>query len=224
MKKRVKEISHRKESKGRKLWNFLWKSDSVWSWIVDFIIIFLLVKFVIFPMFGLVFGTSLPFVIIESGSMEHKIVGQDNAVSPSICGFPFDESKDISSDFNQYWSICGPWYEEHNITGSDFENWHFMKGMNKGDIIIVKGLKNQDYGVGDVIIFSRGAGYSTPIIHRIIAVNEINGTKVFSTKGDHNGGQHPYEQEISEDQVIGKAVGRIPKLGWVKLFFTQLFQ
>lgn len=223
MKKRVKEISHRKESKGRKLWNFLWKSDSVWSWIVDFILIFLLVKFVIFPMFGLVFGTSLPFVIIESGSMEHKIISYDSS-PPNICG-SYGSSGDISSDFERYWLFCGSWYENKNITENEFLDWHFIKGMNKGDIIIVKGLENYDYKEGDIIIFRRPEPqYKTPIIHRVIAVNEINGTKVFSTKGDHNGGQLEYEQEISEDQVIGKAVGRIPKLGWVKLFFTQLFQ
>jgi hypothetical protein len=205
----------------KKIWDFLWKSNSVWSWIADFILVFLLVKFIIFPVFGLVFGTSLPFVIIESGSLEHKIVSYDSAIPPGICGSFFNESKDISSDFNLYWQYCGSWYEEHNITRAEFEQWRWQRGMNKGDIIIVKGLKNRDYKKGDIIIFRRiEQQYKTPIIHRVIDVKD----GIFSTKGDHNGGQLDYEKEISQEQVVGRAIARIPKLGWVKLFFVELFR
>jgi len=208
----------------KKIWDFLWKSNSIWSWIVDFILIFLIVKFIVFPVVGLAMGTQLPFVIIESGSMEHKIVSYDAGIPANICGISFNKTNDVSSDFEQYWGYCSPWYDQHNITKDEFESWGYVRGMNKGDIIVVKGLKDFDYKEGDIIIFSRGAGYATPIIHRIIDVNEIDGAKVFSTKGDHNPDQLDYEKEISQEQVLGKAVTRIPKLGWIKLFFAQLFR
>lgn len=208
-----------------KIWDFLWKSDSIWSWIADFVLIFLLVKFVIFPVLGLMFGTSLPFVIIESGSLEHKIVSYDGAIPPGICGNYFNESLDISSDFDQYWQLCGSWYEEHNITKSEFEQWHWLKGMNKGDIIVVKGLKDSSYEKGDIIIFRRAEPqYRTPIIHRIVGIEETDAGLIFSTKGDHNSEQLDYEKEIQQAQVAGKAVARIPKLGWVKLFFIELLR
>lgn len=207
----------------RKIWNFLWKSNSVWSWIVDIILVFLIVRFIVFPAFGLAFGTSLPFVIIESGSLEHQIVGH-NDIKPNICGIYFEKAEDISSDFERYWQLCGSWYEGHNITKDEFKTWAYTRGMNKGDIIIVKGLKDYSYKEGDIIIFRRTEKqYKTPIIHRIIAINETDKGLIFSTKGDHNSEQLDYEKEIGKEQIVGKAMVRIPKLGWVKLFFVGLF-
>jgi len=60
------------KSVGRKIWNFLLDSNSIWIWLVDLVLIFLIVKFIVFPLFGLFLGASLPFVIIESNSMEHE--------------------------------------------------------------------------------------------------------------------------------------------------------
>lgn len=202
----------------KKAWDFLWKSNSVWSWIIDLILIFLIVKFVIFPGFSLAFGTPLPFVIIESGSLEHKIVSYDQGVMPNICGQTFLNTEDIARDFDRYWGYCGSWYEARNITKEEFKQWPWTGGMNKGDIIIVKGLKDYSYKEGDIIIF-RVQEQTTPIIHRIIAEND----SMFSTKGDHNSDQHDYEKSISKEQVIGKAIARIPKLGWIKLGIVNLF-
>jgi hypothetical protein len=206
-------------SAGKKIWDFLWKSNSVWSWLADLVLIFVIVKFVIFPLFALGFGTSLPFVIIESGSLEHKIVSHDPGIMPNICGQTFLNTEDISGDFEKYWGYCGAWYEQRNITKEEFEKWPWQKGMNKGDIIVVKGLKNYDYKEGEIIIF-RVQEQTTPIIHRIIAVND----SVFSTKGDHNSEQHEYEKAIAKEQIVGKAIARIPKLGWIKLGIVELFR
>lgn len=209
----------KEEGKAKKIWDFLWKSNSVWSWIIDLVLIFILVKFVIFPIFALGFGTSLPFVIIESGSLEHKIVSYDSGIMPNICGKTFQNSEDIARDFDRYWGYCGSWYEEHNITKEEFEKWPWTGGMNKGDIIIVKGLKDASYKEGDIIIF-RVPEQTTPIIHRIIAEND----SIFSTKGDHNPEQIEYEHTIEKGQVVGKAIARIPKLGWIKLGIVGMFQ
>ena len=69
--------------------------------------------------------------------------------------------------------------------------------------------------VGDVIIFE--ANTEHPIIHRIISIED----GVIETKGDNNQGQLPVETNIQEDALIGKAVIRIPKLGWIKLAFVE---
>ena len=62
------------DSKGklRKIWNFIWYDDSWLSWILNLIIAFLLVKFIIYPGVGLVLGTEFPIVAVVSSSMEHN--------------------------------------------------------------------------------------------------------------------------------------------------------
>ncbi len=183
----------------KKTWNFLWKSNSIWSLIIDIIIIFLIVKFLLLPGIGLILGTSLPLVIVESGSMTHEDV------------------------FDNWYSLHGYWYTENNISLETVNSWGFHDGMDKGDIILVQGNKNKDYKIGDVIIFQVPQN-PVPIIHRVIAIHKVDGQIFYETKGDHNDGQHPYEELISKEQVLGKSVSRIPWLGWIKLFFVELFK
>jgi signal peptidase I len=183
----------------KKISRFLFEENSIWSWLINILLIFLIVKFIIFPGASLVFGTKLPFVIIESGSMAHE------------------------GNFNQWFSLHGNWYLNNNYTKEQIQNWSWNGGLFKGDIIIVKGMKNHDYKIGDVIIF-QAPGQGTPIIHRIVAIEEKSRLKTYHTKGDHNDGQLPYENSIGDEQIIGKAIGRIPWLGWVKLFFVGLIK
>lgn len=183
----------------KKIWRFLWESDSILSWIVDLILIFLIVKFIIFPIFSLILATPLPFVIIESGSMHHE------------------------GSFDQWFSLHGSWYLENGITLQEIKTWPWSNGLDKGDIVVVKGLKDYSYKKGDVIVF-RTSKQRTPIIHRIIDIKIEDNETFFSTKGDHNDGQWPYELSIRKEQVIGKATTRIPKIGWIKLAFVEIFR
>ena len=65
-----------------------------------------------------------------------------------------------------------------------------------------------------MIIFN--GGYGNPIIHRVI---QADGG--ITTKGDNNGGLLPQEQNIPEDAILGKAVFRVPAVGWIKLIFFE---
>jgi len=182
----------------KKIWDFLWHSNSIWSWIVDLILVFVIVKFIIFPFFSLILATPLPFVIIESHSMEHE------------------------GNFDSWFSLHGLWYLENNISKEEVMGWKWTNGMDKGDIIIVRGLKDKDYDVGDVIIF-KVSEQGTPIIHRIIDKRIEQNETFFVTKGDHNDGQLEYELSVKEDQILGKAIAKIPKIGWLKLMFVRPF-
>jgi len=102
-------------------------------------------------------------------------------------------------------------YQGYNLSFENTSNWALRNGFAKGDIIFVTRPKNLK--IGDIIIFN--AGQTNPIIHRVIAINNW----VYTTKGDHNYGFLPYEKTISSGQIVGKAVFRIPLLGWVKLIF-----
>jgi len=106
-------------------------------------------------------------------------------------------------------------YEDYGIFINNTGNWIFQNGFNKGDVIFVVGAKNVE--VGDVIIFNGGAQH--PLIHRVV---EADGG--YSTKGDNyktNTKQLSSEKDISEDQVIGKALFKVPFIGWAKLIFFE---
>lgn len=109
-------------------------------------------------------------------------------------------------------------YSNEDISLEDTKDWPFQNGLNKGDIIVAVGTKNLQKG--DVIIFEGGASH--PIIHRL-----IDDTEPYATKGDNyitNYYQLPNEKKIYEEQLIGKAVIKIPVLGWIKLFFFDIFK
>lgn len=101
-------------------------------------------------------------------------------------------------------------YSDYNISLEDAQGWGFKNGINKGDIIFVISPKNVK--IGNVIIF--GAGTGNPIIHRLIRVGGI-----YTTKGDNNPALLDAEKTINKNQVVGRAVFRIPYLGWTKLIF-----
>lgn len=196
IKKRAALIKDKKpKTTWGKIWNFLWNSDSIWSWIADLILLYVIVKFIFFPALSFIFATPLPSVIVESQSMTHL------------------------GDSGIWWRNFGSWYIQNNITADEVKKWPFKDGIDKGDIMIVKGSRNKDYtpAIGEIIVFD--AGQTLPVIHRVIK-NET----IISTKGDNNHGQLPVEKSIENSQIIGKAVFRIPKLGWAKLIFVEIFK
>jgi len=105
-----------------------------------------------------------------------------------------------------------PIYDQFGIGSENASSFSFKNGLEKGDIIFVVSGKNAK--VGDVIIFN--GGQANPIIHRV-----VKSTETFTTKGDNNNGLLPSEQGIRKELVVGKAVFRIPYLGWIKLIFYE---
>jgi hypothetical protein len=53
-------------------------------------------------------------------------------------------------------------------------------------------------------------------------IKQINGKYIFSTMGDNNNGQLTVETDITEEQIVGRAVfDIIPYVGWAKLVFYE---
>lgn len=198
-----KEIMH-------KTWNFIWHSNSVWSWIVNIILAFVIIKFLLYPGLGLALGTSHPIVAVVSNSMEHD--------------YKFDRWWDSNALCNGKQCTQGDFYRQFNITKEQFLEFSFKNGFDKGDIMFLKGIEPAKINIGDVIVFK--SGRPDPIIHRVIKIQEINGRYYFQTKGDHNynsiDSPNFNEMQISEEQIIGKAMFRVPYLGWVKIGFVEL--
>jgi signal peptidase I len=208
----------------KKEWNWIWNSDSLLSWVVALVLIFVFVKLIFFPGLSFILGTSLPLAGVESSSMDHQIVG-DEFGRYLLCGEIYDKKDKKYVDFNEYWEICGEWYVENGITKKQFKGFTLKNGFAKGDIIVVWGRFVPK--VGDIIIFQANSESSAPrpIIHRIVSIDD----GVIATKGDHNAEQlkkgnnafNTDETTITEDRIIGKAVLKIPYLGWPKIWLVE---
>ncbi len=188
----------------------IWKN----KYLKTLVAIVLIIAIVLGFFFGLQLGlhTSNPALIVESGSMS----------------IPYDSLE--SQTWQGFWlSITHP----------------FDRTLSVGDIIIIQGVNpadlNANYPNSDIIIYRDPSDPSgTPIVHRIVSKQEINGTWYFQTKGDGNGQQWPaipsinqYDSHtiwsnsqysntgIPQNYVIGKVIMRIPWLGWITLFMRN---
>ena len=184
----------------KKIWFLLWKDDSLKGWIFSIVVIFIFIKFIFFPSLSFITGTTLPLAIVESCSMYHN--------------------GNLLSDYDEWWQDHDVKYSKFGIEKQEFKDFIFKSGFNKGDILLIIGANPGKLKIGDVVIFT--ANTNNPIIHRIIEIENQNGNFIFSTIGDNNNGQLPFEKDISEDRIIGKAVFKIlPYVGWVKLIFFE---
>lgn len=199
MAKKSKAV-HAKTKSKKTMWqktvHFLWEEDSILSWVVNIILMFLIIKFILYPVIGFSLGTTHPVVAVVSGSMEHR-------------GVKFDAWYDSQKSL----------YANYNISKEQFKTFGMVNGFNKGDIIILTGYRGKDPKVGEILVF--WSGRTDPIIHRVVETYEINGVTYAHTKGDNNLGSLPEELQISPDKEVGRAVFRIPYLGWVKIWFTD---
>jgi len=183
----------------KKIWNFIWNDDSIWSWIVNVILAFVLIKYIIYPGLGLLLGTGFPIVAVVSSSMEHN------------------------NGLDDWFNSQADFYNKIGISKDDFMDFPFKNGFNKGDIMILKGVNAENVNVGEVIVFKDGK--PDPFIHRVILKWKDNSYH-FQTKGDNNPSSiktdYLDETNIKEEQLIGKAVFRIPFLGYIKIWFVEL--
>jgi signal peptidase I len=194
-KKKIKKIL-------KKTWWFIWEDDSIWSWLVNIVLAFILIKYIVYPGLGFLLSTSYPIVAVVSSSMEHE------------------------GNFNNWWNSQEKWYLSNDISKDQFINFDFKNGFNKGDIMILYGKKPVNIEIGEVIVFR--SKRPDPIIHRVVRKWNENGDYHFQTKGDHNvnsiNSPTLDETNINEEQYIGKAAIRVPLLGYIKIWFVELIK
>ncbi|VVB79848.1 Uncharacterised protein [uncultured archaeon] len=188
----------------KKFWHLLWKDDSWKGWLFSIIFLFVFIKFIFFPGLSWVTGTQLPLAIVESCSMYHQ-----GGTWPL-------------TSYDSWINSHQTKYKNLNITEQQFSNFKMKNGFNKGDILFITGVKPENIKVGDIIIFI--APTTNPVIHRVIAIrtDPTTNKRIFSTEGDNNNGQLSFENNIQENQILGKAQFKLaPYLGWVKLVFFE---
>ena len=108
----------------------------------------------------------------------------------------------------------------------------FAQTLHKGDIIIIQAVNpadlNANYPNSDIIVYRNPNGV-TPIVHRIVEKQEIDGILYFKTKGDGNGpvtypaipnyyDNIPDTKGVPQNLIEGKVILRIPGFGWITLF------
>ena len=187
----------------------LWRNNYVKSAIA----IIIIVGVVLGAFFGLrvVLNTDTPVRVVESGSMS------------------------LPLNF-----ITGPPYSWNNFLLT-LEH-PFDRTLDTGDIIIIQGVNpkdlNTNYPKSDIIVYQKPDDPSnTPIVHRIVAVDNINGTLFFQTKGDGNEQKWPaipppsmydsntiydgHGQGVPQNLVEGKVIMRISYFGWITLFLKE---
>ena len=195
----------------RKIWWFLWEDNSAWSWLANIVIAFVLIKFVIYPGLGLLLGTGYPIVAVVSSSMEHDGSFAQWWSKEQCCVDPSCSTRVSQADL----------YAQQGIAAENFKDFPFKNGFDKGDIMILRGPS--EIAIGDVLVFWADARQE-PIIHRVVQVKGVGNDWVYKTKGDHNCGSASFEQSIGQERMIGKAVIRVPFLGWIKIGFVELLK
>jgi signal peptidase I len=151
-------------------------------------------------------------------------------------GLSFALNADIPIRVVESGSMCVPY-------DGACDGWShiFEQTLHVGDIIIIEGVEaedlNADYPNSDIIVYLNPTNpTATPIVHRVVAKYQVDGTWYFQTKGDGNGelwptavGSGQYDsntlwhtgQGVPEDLVLGKVVMRIPWFGYITLFLRN---
>ena len=183
----------------KQIWDFIW-GNTILSWVATLVLSFLIANFIFYPAAGFVLQTNHPIVVVISGSMEHN-----------------------GNNYDEWWALKEQEYKKYKIDKETFYEFHFRNGLNKGDLIILKGKQPSEISTGDVMVFDSGSWLSEPTIHRVVTRTETNESEhVFSTKGDNNKDQLDFEKQIKEESVLGVAFFKIPALGYVKLILKDL--
>jgi len=88
--------------------------------------------------------------------------------------------------------------------------------LDVNDLLVLQGRAPEDIAVNDIIVF-RASWYSeAPIVHKVVFIEEVNGTYRYYTRGDNNPSQD-FGYRTYED-IIGVVVWRIPQVGGISLF------
>ena len=89
--------------------------------------------------------------------------------------------------------------------------------MDVGDIALISKVPVDTIEEGDIIQYrSMNANF----IHRVYEVYKEEGNIYFITKGDAN--DNPDSEPVLSEQIMGKVVFNLPKIGWIPIAFKSL--
>ena len=92
--------------------------------------------------------------------------------------------------------------------------------LDVGDVVIIAKVSADTVKPGDIIQFRQPEGVTT--VHRVVEIQEIEGKRVFITQGDAN--SVPDANPVIPENVVGKAIFEIPKIGWAAIAVKEFFR
>ena len=87
-----------------------------------------------------------------------------------------------------------------------------------GSIAIAVPVPSRDLQIGDVIAFSPSSEAVLPIIHRIVKIEERDGTRYFTTRGDANTGD---DAQLALPPTGLRVIKAIPFVGYATYYAAQ---
>ncbi len=89
------------------------------------------------------------------------------------------------------------------------------------DVVVAVDCDISDIKVGDIVTFisTWDINYGVNVTHRVVAISKNeNGEYQLTTKGDNN--STPDGSYVTQNNLIGKVVGRVPQLGQLQFFLA----
>jgi signal peptidase len=91
--------------------------------------------------------------------------------------------------------------------------------LEVGDLVLVSDIDIDEIKIGDIIQYKTET-ISIPVIHRVYEILEENNNLLFITKGDANNA--PDSEPILPNQIMGKVIFNIPKIGWIPIGIKEI--
>ncbi|MFH1820959.1 MAG: hypothetical protein ABH852_00735 [Methanobacteriota archaeon] len=111
------------------------------------------------------------------------------------------------------------WRQYYVDKGIDPSKFPIQGGFERGDLLIVQGINSfSDVNIGDVMVLDQGSGV-IPLVHRVVTIWDEDGSSRFMTKGDANTSPLSIEMSNRPEQIMGKVILVVPKLGYISLLF-----
>jgi signal peptidase I len=92
-------------------------------------------------------------------------------------------------------------------------------GIATGGVVIIKQVPTASINKGDVITFERPDAKASRVTHRVVAVREREGRRVFRTKGDANTTLDPWALALPAE--VHRYVADLPRVGRILLFAAR---
>ncbi|EPS65580.1 hypothetical protein M569_09196 [Genlisea aurea] len=99
-------------------------------------------------------------------------------------------------------------------------------GFSRGDILFLH-MNKDPIRAGEITVYNVNAR-EIPIVHRVIKIHERRGSGEVDimTKGDNNDSDDlafyaPHQSWLRQDQVLGRVVGFLPKIGYATIIMTE---
>jgi hypothetical protein len=120
----------------------------------------------------------------------------------------------LSSSMTHSGDINATYYAWLDSRDINYTGFPFPDGLEPGDAVVVRRVSPGQINVGDVIVYVPYKYTNESIIHRVVSKDVFGGKYYFTTKGDANSGIGIFEINITDENIIGKAILSVPFLGY----------